>query len=178
MFNIILEIFRALLFGFLFIFVLQKGKKDLLTHQNGWNYIVVGFGLIFFGGLIDIFDEFPNLSYLIVFGPTVVQQILEKIIGYALGSIFLFIGFLTWLPVIIKSIKMEKELKESNENLEELIIERTKELTDSNNKLIVAERVQSLFLANMSHELRTPLNAIIGFSGLMLMGISGKYTKR
>jgi signal transduction histidine kinase len=29
------------------------------------------------------------------------------------------------------------------------------------------------FLASMSHELRTPLNAIIGFTGTLLMGLSG-----
>jgi signal transduction histidine kinase len=33
--------------------------------------------------------------------------------------------------------------------------------------------LKSLFLASMSHELRTPLNSILGFTGLLLMGMSG-----
>jgi len=177
MLNIILEIVSTVLFGILFFSLLSKGKKEHLEKHRGWKRILIGFGLLFLGGLIDVSDEFPNLARYVVLEPTIVRQLLEKIIGYTLGSIFLFLGFMEWIPYITKSFKMEKELKDANENLEARIIERTKELTDSNTKLKEAERVQTMFIANMSHELRTPLNAIIGFSGLMLMGIGGKYTK-
>lgn len=37
-----------------------------------------------------------------------------------------------------------------------------------------AARIRSEFLANVSHELRTPLNAIIGFSDMLLSGMSGE----
>jgi len=48
------------------------------------------------------------------------------------------------------------------------------ELQIINNKLESADKLKSIFLASMSHELRTPLNSIIGFTGLMLMQISGE----
>lgn len=38
-----------------------------------------------------------------------------------------------------------------------------------------ANRAKSEFLTNMSHELRTPLTAIIGFSDVMLGGMSGEF---
>jgi len=54
--------------------------------------------------------------------------------------------------------------------------ERTRELAAANERLVELDRLKSLFLASMSHELRTPLNSIIGFTGLLLMGMSGDLT--
>lgn len=36
------------------------------------------------------------------------------------------------------------------------------------------DQLKSMFIASMSHELRTPLNSIIGFSGMMIEGLSGE----
>lgn len=71
-------------------------------------------------------------------------------------------------------------LEAARVDLERKVEERTRELRDTNEKLIESnikikesDRLKSEFMANMSHELRTPLNAIIGFSELLLDGIDG-----
>ncbi len=40
------------------------------------------------------------------------------------------------------------------------------------------ERLKAEFVASMSHELRTPLNSIIGFTGIILQGMSGEINRR
>jgi signal transduction histidine kinase/CheY-like chemotaxis protein len=55
-----------------------------------------------------------------------------------------------------------------NQDLENLVQERTAELVIAKEKSEVANQAKSTFIANMIHELRSPLNAIIGFSQLML----------
>jgi len=83
-----------------------------------------------------------------------------------------------------KQQKAEEELIKHREHLEELVKKRTSELEENtvelekvNIRLQEADRLKSIFLASMSHELRTPLNSIIGFTGIILQGMSGEVSQ-
>lgn len=88
-----------------------------------------------------------------------------------LASATLFAGLLGWFMVIVAGYTDEIEFE---------VDKRTKELSLTNQRLILSEQRQneamqqaeksnqakSEFLANMSHEIRTPMNAILGLSRL------------
>jgi PAS domain S-box-containing protein len=79
--------------------------------------------------------------------------------------------------VIIRDVTdwqaQQQKLKELNEALESRVAERTNALEQALIEAQSASRAKSTFMATMSHELKTPLNAIIGYTSILLQGMSG-----
>jgi len=63
--------------------------------------------------------------------------------------------------------KAEAELRRHRDHLEELVEQRTAQLTVAKDQAETASRAKSDFLSSMSHELRTPLNAILGYAQIL-----------
>ena len=75
---------------------------------------------------------------------------------------------------------MYEQLKHASHELERKVQEATAELADQNEllrrqhiALDQASALKSQFLANMSDEIRTPLNAILGYTHMLLNGVTG-----
>lgn len=151
--NIILECIRTLILLLIVIYLWRAGRDRFTPRRLGWQMILGGFVLLFFGSLVDITDEFDALGKFIIIGPTPIQAILEKFVGGLGGFLLIAFGLIRWIPFVsVLSDEVEKQ---------------TREILKAKVEAEVSSQAKSKFLANMSHELRTPLNSIIGFSEMI-----------
>jgi PAS domain S-box-containing protein len=108
------------------------------------------------------------------------------------GTILSEQGELMWVVTIlhdlteaIEKARLFEQLKQATAELERKVQEATAELADQNELLrrqhIALEQASALksqFLANMSHEFRTPLNAILGYTHMLLHGVTGPVSEQ
>ncbi len=79
-------------------------------------------------------------------------------------------GIVRQAAVAIQHARLFEEVEAARVELQQ----RAEALQEANVRLQELDRLKSQFLANMSHELRTPLNSVIGFSEVLVDGLTGE----
>jgi len=125
---------------------------------------------------LQIMEKTKNIPVIFLTAKT---DAAAELFGLSLGAVdYITVPFSP--PLLLKRlelhlflVKQKNELRYFNQNLMDLVDERTIEIEKSKEDLRyalevaeAANRTKTAFLANMSHEIRTPLNSIIGFSEL------------
>ena len=92
------------------------------------------------------------------------RKVARYLLQVAGGALVLIALSLLWAYRLKREVRQRQEAE--------------RQLARANAHLQSLDRLKSLFIATMSHELRTPLNSIIGFSGVLLQGLSGPLSDR
>ncbi|MFQ6605844.1 MAG: PAS domain S-box protein, partial [Fidelibacterota bacterium] len=104
-----IEIIRALVTCAILGYLWYSGRRHGVYKHKGWTSILVGFGFIFMGSVLDVTDNFPVLNRYEFIGNTALEAILEKLLFYLGGSMLLYYGFREWLPFITRYQDREVE---------------------------------------------------------------------
>ncbi len=140
--DVALESVRAAILLGIVGYLWRVGRDRFDQTRNGWSFIVGGFGLLLFGSLLDITDNFEGLNFLVVVGDTEVEAILEKFVGFLGGFVVIAVGLMLWVPSVQRlnlEISERKEaedaLRVARDELELHVEERTRDLEETNETL-------------------------------------------
>lgn len=161
------------------------------TNFHGWLYICSSLAIwaAYFAIPLSLFyllrkknNEIPFVKILWLFILFILACGLTHLVDviifwspiYRLSALILFMtAIISWVTVLglYKIIPVALTLK-SPEQLEKIVIERTKQLEDSNNNLVRLNKDMDNFIYSASHDLKSPVNNIEGLVQLLKSELS------
>lgn len=178
---LLLELFSTLLLLIILLYLFWAGRRESINKQEGWNYILLGFFLVFVGTLLDFGDNFPELNSYFILGKISHKpffELFERFFGYFLGFFLLAIGLKKWMPTIIKLKELQRELEKSHEELERKIRERTENLLSEiahrkrvEEKLLASLEERNILLREVHHRVKNNLQIVLSLIGMRLRTI-------
>ncbi len=118
----------------LLLFVRYSRKLDV-QRVPGWVAISVGFSLLLFGMLVEIFLGNPEFSQQLSSNLRRIDDLLTRYVGQLGAVVCLALGFARWMPAINALREKEIELLHAQRALEERVADRTRELEDANRRI-------------------------------------------
>ena len=145
--------------------VSQETQNLHFAVRNDWPELVsiLNKGLVSINRQLEnnIRKRWINIEYEPGIARHLVWRYLMQTVGVALIIVFV---------IILWNYRLKREIHKR--------IEIDKKLFEANKSLKKLDQLKSMFIASMSHELRTPLNSIIGFSGIILQGMTGPLNEK
>ncbi len=120
----------------------------------------------------------PHLAEIPVLFISGLNQPMDKVKAFQAGGVdyitkpFQFEEVEARVGTHLKLRQIRRELQQRNAHLDELVSQKTQQLTDAYKRLSIMDKAKTDFLGLISHELRTPLNGLFGAAELLFADIS------
>ncbi|MEX0332390.1 MAG: response regulator [Puniceicoccaceae bacterium] len=118
--------------------------------------------------------EFSQLKDVPVIFISSLEEVMDKVQAFTSGGVdyvtkpFQPEELLARVSTHLTLRKMQKQLEEHNNHLDELVRRKSRELAEAHDRLDLVSRTKGEFLKLISHELRTPANGVLGIADIIM----------
>lgn len=171
-----LEIFKAMIFLVLMLYLLRLASLRKLRGERGWRFIFAGCGFMFIAFFVSATEEIPWFSQFLIVGGTVYEKIFKNGLLFPLGFISISIGMAQLIPFVDLLKEAELKLAKTLAETETRVAERTSDLRIMNEQMkyeIEERKAAENALYHHIHFLETLLEAIP--NPVFYKDINGKY---